>query len=165
MFNVQFNAGATREAIRRALAEMKDGRPMFEDIGEYMVTSTRERGLRGLSPDGTPWAPKKQSTLDRYKARGYGNLTRPLIGPSRRLLREVQRFVSNNGVTIGSALIYSGVMQGGAMKGAFGTDRRGRPIPWGTIPARPWLGISRDDEAAIVEIADEFAGRHLDSEG
>ena len=69
--------------------------------------------------------------------------------------------VSRNGVVIGSSLIYSGVMQSGAARGAFGRDRFGRPIPWGTIPARPWLGISREDGEAITEIADEYAGKVL----
>jgi len=161
-FNAQFNIGASREAIARAVAALEDATPLYEDIAEYMVDSTKQRMIEGVSPDGTPFAPKKQSTLDRYKARGYGGqaLTKPLylIG---RLRREIQRMVSRNGVVIGSSLIYSGVMQSGAARGAFGRDRFGRPIPWGTIPARPWLGISREDGEAITEIADEYAGKVL----
>src|SRR5690606_29220204 len=130
-FNVQFNAGATREAITRAIAAMENATPMFEDIAEYMVDATDQRFQKGVAPDGTPWAPKKQSTLDRYKARGYGgqSLTRPLhlIG---RLRRSTVRFANASSATIGSSVIYAGVMQGGAGKGAFGADRRGRPIPW-----------------------------------
>ena len=161
MFNVQFNVGATQVAIRRAIAELEDGTAMFTDIGEYMIDSTRKRGQQGVSPDGVAWAPKRQTTLDRYKARGYGNLTKPLVGPTRRLLREIQRYVSRNGVVVGSSLIYSGVMQSGAGKGAFGADRRGRPIPWGRIPARPWLGISQTDGVAIIDIADEHLEQSL----
>jgi phage gpG-like protein len=165
MFNVQFNVGASQAAIRRAVAELEDGTAMFEDIREYMIDSTRRRGQQGVTPDGKAWAPKRQSTLDRYKARGYGNLTKPLVGPTRRLLREIQGYVSKNGVVIGSSLIYSGVMQSGEGKGAFGNDRRGRPIPWGRIPAREWLGISQGDGAAIVDIAEEHLSLHLGDKG
>lgn len=155
MFEIQFNAGRSRQAIREAIEQLSDPTPMFRDIGEYMVDATRKRFVKGVAPDGTAWAAKSNTTLERYKQLGYGTLNRPLIGPGRRLSREIQQFVSNGGVVIGSSLIYAAVMQNGAAKGAFGTDKQGRSIPWGRIPARVWLGISRDDEAAIVDIADE----------
>lgn len=161
MFNMQFNIGRSQAAIRAAIDTLGDSTPMFQDIGEYMVEATRKRFVSGVAPDGTAWARKSQATLDRYKALGYGALRKPLIGPGKRLSREIQKFVSKNGVVVGSSLIYSGVMQNGAEKGAFGNDSRGRPIPWGRIPARPWLGIADADEIAIVEIADEHLGTML----
>lgn len=164
MFGVQFNAGRSRQAIREAIQQLGDMTPVFEDIGEYMIEATRQRFVKGQAPDGSSWAPKRQATLERYKRLGYGSLTRPLIGPSRSLSRLVQKFVSRDGVVIGSSLIYSGVMQDGAARGAFGNDRRGRPIPWGRIPARVWLGIGRDDETAIVEIVDEHLAGKLNAQ-
>lgn len=155
MFGVQFNAGATREAIRRAIDQLEDLTPLFQDVAEYMTEATRQRFISGTAPDGSKWPAKKQSTLDRYKRLGYGNLNRVLIGPGKRLSREIVSEATRGGAVIGSALIYSGVMQDGARRGAFGTNSRGRPIPWGNIPARVWLGISRDEEAEIVAIADE----------
>lgn len=161
MFGMQFNAGTTREALRKAMEQLGDMTPIYAEIGEYMVKATRQRFLKGQSPDGTAWAPKKASTLERYKRLGYGSLTRPLIGPGRALSRQIQRVVSKDAVVIGSSLIYAGVMQDGAAKGAFGADRRGRPIPWGRIPARAWLGISSEDEGAIVEIVEEHLAADL----
>lgn len=157
MLNAQFNAGTSREAIRKALDLMEDPTPMFQDMAEYLVDQHRQRFIRGVDPQGRPWAPKSAATLDRYKRLGYGSLSRPLIGPARRLSREILQFVSRDGVVIGSSLIYSRVMQEGAAKGEFGTDRRGRPIPWGRIPAREWLGLSAANNVALVEIADEHA--------
>lgn len=161
MFNIQFNVGRSRAALREAIDALEDPTPMFKDIGEYMVEATRQRFTKGVSPDGTAWAPKSAVTLERYQKLGYGNLRRPLIGPGKRLSREIQKFVSKGGVVVGSSLIYSGVMQNGAAKGAFGRDARGRPIPWGRIPARVWLGISDADEVAIVEITDEYLESNL----
>lgn len=156
MFNTQFNAGASRDAIRKALAQLEDMTPLYRDISEYMIEATRSRFRTGTAPDGTAWAKKKQSTLDRYKARGYGNLSRALIGPGRALSRQIIGRATKDGAVIGSALIYSQVMQDGARKGAFGKDRGGRPIPWGDIPARVWLGLSKADDQAIVEIAEDY---------
>jgi phage gpG-like protein len=161
MITTEFNTTAASEAIRNAMAQLKDATPLFQRISEYMIEETRERFVTGTAPDGTKWAPKKQSTLDRYKRLGYGNLPKTLIGPGKRLSREVVGAASRSGAVIGSALIYSRVMQEGAAKGAFGSDRRGRSIPWGRIPARVWLGISAADETAIIEIADEYVARSL----
>lgn len=160
-FNVQFNAGLSREALRRASDALEDMTPIYKDVGEYMVEATRKRFLAGEAPDGSKWAPKSAATLERYRRLGYGSLTRPLIGPSKSLSRQILQFVSGEGVTIGSNLIYSQVMQDGAAKGAFGRTSRGAPIPWGRIPARTWLGISKDDETAIIDIAEEHVEKAL----
>ncbi|MBV1917606.1 MAG: phage virion morphogenesis protein [Sphingomonadaceae bacterium] len=158
-----FNAEASKRALRRAADLLDDMTPVYQDIGEYMVEATRKRFQTGTAPDGTAWAPKSQATLDRYRRLGYGSLNRPLIGPSRSLSKQILRLVDKNSVTIGSNLIYSRVMQEGAAKGAFGSDSRGRPIPWGRIPARTWLGLSDADELAIVDIAEEYIETRLDT--
>lgn len=163
MFGVQFNAGESRAALRKAMAALTDMTPIFTDIGEYMIQATRDRFAKGQAPDGSAWAPKKASTIERYKRLGYGTLNRPLIGPGRALSRQIQRNVTKNYVEIGSSLIYAGVMQDGAAKGAFGADRHGRPIPWGRIPARTWLGLSAADDQAIVEIVEEHLAADLDA--
>lgn len=159
--NVEFNTGASRAAIREAISLLKDPTPLYQDVGEYMIEATRQRFIQGKAPDGTAWAPKSATTLERYKRLGYGTLSSPLIGAGKRLSREVFKYVSRDGVVIGSSLIYSGVMQHGAARGAFGADRHGRPLPWGRIPARVWLGISAEDETKIVAIADEHIGKTL----
>lgn len=162
MIGVQFNVGKTREALKAAIAQLQDMTPVYEDVADYMVEKTRLRFIEGKAPDGTQWAPKSEATLERYKRLGYGNLGKPLIGPLKALSRQVLSFVSRDGVVIGSAQIYARVMQEGAQKGAFGTDSRGRPVPWGRIPAREWLGISAQEGIDIVEIVEEHLGRTLD---
>lgn len=163
MLTVQFNSGRSRSAIQEAIRQLEDMTPVFSDIGEYMIGATRQRFVDGKAPDGSAWAPKRESTLERYRRLGYGSLTRPLIGPGRALSRQIQKIVAKTSVTVGSSLIYSGVQQDGAEKGAFGADRHGRPIPWGRIVARQWLGISKEDETAIVAIVDEHLQPTLSS--
>jgi len=46
-------------------------------------------------------------------------------------------------------MVYAAVHQFGAAQGAFGNTSRGSPIPWGDIPARPYLGLSDDDRQEI----------------
>ena len=155
MFDYELNGAAAKKALRDAMAQLDDMTPVYADIGEYLLEQRRARFRSGTGPDGKPWAPKKQSTLDRYKRLGYGTLNRPLIGPSKALSRQIQRIVSKDGVVIGSSLAYARTMQEGAAKGSFGSDARGNPLPWGNIPARPWLDLSGEEELEIVAIAEE----------
>lgn len=50
---------------------------------------------------------------------------------------------------------YAAAQQFGMKKGYAGANKRGSPIPWGDIPARPFLGISDHDRGMILdEISD-----------
>lgn len=155
MLRVQFNHAAASEAIKRAVAALESPQSMYDEIGEYLIDQRRVRFAAGVDAAGKPWAAKSEATLERYRRMGYGELSRPLIGPGRALSRQIKKFVSRDGVVIGSALAYSAVMQFGADKGAFGTDSRGRSLPWGKIPARPWIDLSDAEGRHIVTIADE----------
>lgn len=155
MIRIQFNADSVFKQLDRARAVLTDMTPVYQDIGEYMVKATRDRFPSGTAPDGTRWRAKAPATLKRYLRSGDGARPDPLIGPSGRLGKEITSSVSRDSVEIGSNLEYSAVMQFGAGKGAFGTNAIGRPIPWGNVPARPWLGISTADEAVIIDIIDE----------
>lgn len=155
MIRIRLGTERVAAALAAAKADIADMSDVYVDIGEYMVRSTKTRFGRSEAPDGTKWRAKSQATLDRYRKRGDGPRPLPLIGPSERLRDEVNYTAGAGSVEIGSALEYSGVMQEGAAKGAFGNDKRGRPTPWGDIPARVWLGLSRDDETNIIDIVDE----------
>jgi phage virion morphogenesis protein len=158
MIRIEFNASAVFDRLEQARTTLDDMTPIHQDIAEYMVKATRGRFRTSTAPDGTRWREKSPTTLAAYLRRGDGNRPKPLIGPSGRLGKEIASLVTRDAAEIGSALEYSGVMQDGAKKGAFGKTRTGRPVPWGDIPARVWLGISAEDERNILDIVDE----HLD---
>ena len=162
MIKLEFNASAVFDRLDQARASLDDMTPIFDRIAEYMVPATKKRFVSSTAPDGTRWRKKSPTTLAAYLARGDGNRPKPLIGPSGRLGKEIAQLVTRDSAEIGSALEYSGVMQDGAKKGAFGKGRNGRPVPWGDIPARVWLGISADDEKNILDIVDEHVGEAID---
>lgn len=165
MIKVEFKYQVIAEALGEVSRRLSDMTPIHQSIGEYVVEITKDRFKKGIDPDGNAWTPKKQATIDRYKERGDGNRPDPLIGPSRRLSSEIAQYADAQGVETGSALEYSGVMQNGAKQGAFGRDKRNHPLPWGDIPARVWLGLSDEDEAAIIDIADEHLEQAFLSSG
>ena len=129
---------------------------LFRDFGDYLVKSTTDRFPTGHAPDGSVWAPKSPATLAAYAARKDRVDRRPLFGPSGALSSTINYEAFNDRVEWGSPMIYAAVQQFGAGKGAFGQTSRGAPIPWGNIPARPFLGISPDDEAQLLDIVAEW---------
>ncbi|MDF0377688.1 phage virion morphogenesis protein [Methylophilus sp. YYY-1] len=133
-------------AVLAALGRLAEGaanpRPAFLAIGEDWVESTKRRFDTGTAPDGSQWAPNKPTTLARKK----GN--QPLVAGGT-LRDQIAYEADAEGVTIFSTKEYSATQQLGAEKGSFGRTKRNSPIPWGDIPARPYIGISPDDELMI----------------
>ena len=121
--------------------------PVMADIGEALLNSTRQRFSDQVSPEGEAWSPLSHVTKARKKRNKDKILTEE--GRLRRLL-SVQ--AGRDYVEVGSTRIYAGTHQFGARRGAYGTTRQGAPIPWGDIPARPFLGVSDADKKTILEI-------------
>lgn len=150
MYTVDFNDGFT-PVLDRLSAHLGDMTEVFQDLGELLVQQTKDRFPTGTAPDGSKWAPKSKATLAAYGARKSNRVDpRPLFGPTGRLSSEIFYQAAPHGVTWGSNMIYAAVMQFGAAKGAFGTAANGSPIPWGDIPARPYIGLSDEDRSAVT---------------
>jgi len=164
MYTLEFNDDETLRALDRLSDGLGDLSIMMQDVAEFLVTSTKDRFGEGTAPDGTPWAPKSQTTLDAYAARHDRVDARPLFGPSGMLSQRIFAETTADSVRWGSPMIYAAVMQFGAEQGEFGAfmgiDKRGRrhfhTIPWGDIPARPFLGLSETDRDGITAIANEY---------
>jgi phage gpG-like protein len=156
--------------LGEAASLLDDLTPVMNEIGEYMVEATRKRFAAGVGPDGVPWAPKSPATLDAARRNPLrGNDPRPLH--SLGILRDSTFYqAGHDHVEIGSNRIYAGVMQFGAEAGAFGAfvgkDKRGRDhfhsIPWGDIPARPFLGIDDTDSDFIVAAVSDWIRQAFD---
>lgn len=142
---------------------LTDLSPITAQIAEFLLETTLARFQQGVAPDGSPWAPKSPSTIAAYQARKQSISYRPLIGPTKSL-SSATNFATASGqdwARISSRAIQSAVMQLGARKGAFGTNKAGRPLPWGNIPARPFLGISAKDQASLVTLLEQMLGEPL----
>ncbi len=159
MLQIEINDTEVSAALARIAAAMTKLTPVMQDIGEALIESTKGRFATGVDPDGNPWAPKSPVTIEAYRARGDSVSFRPLIGPTRALSTTIHYLAGADRVEVGSSRIQAAVMQGGAAKGAFGRTARGAPIPWGRIPARPFIGLSDTDRTAIVDIVDEWLQR------
>lgn len=157
MYSFELNTDTLSPALTALAEAMSDMTPVMQDIGEYMIKATRERFPKGEAPDGSKWARKSPATLAAYGARKSNRVdARPLYGPTGLLSQQFSYAADPDGVEWGSNRIYAAVMQFGAGKGAFGTTSRGSAIPWGNIPARPFIGVSDEDETQIFSIISEY---------
>ncbi len=157
MLTIEINSTATEAALARLEGALDDPFPLMADLGELLARSTKQRFAEGVSPDGIRWAPKSQTTLERYGIRRSNRIDiRPLFGPSGALNSTIYPEASRDEVLVGSPMIYAAVQQFGAAKGAFGAMSNGSPIPWGNIPARPFLGVSAEDEVGIAETVEDY---------
>ncbi len=157
MFTVELKADTLNAGLVQLEGQIADWTPVMEQIGEYLVMSTKERFKKGESPEGAKWAPKSATTLARYGARKSNRVDiRPLFGPSGALNSQIFHEAGPTHVAVGSNLIYAAVQQFGAGKGQFGNMANGSPIPWGNIPARPFLGLAPEDETNILALVVDY---------
>ena len=163
MISLEVKGNDTALAFAELDRRLTDLSPIMAQIAEFLLDTTLARFQQGVAPDGSPWAPKSPSTIAAYQARKQAISYRPLIGPTKSL-SSATNFATASGqdwARISSRAIQSAVMQLGAKKGAFGANKAGRPIPWGDIPARPFLGTSAKDQAGLVTIFEQMLGAPL----
>lgn len=152
MINVEINiqTQALTDALRRLEGAARNPQPVLQHISDYLDLYTRMRFDSAKAPDGSPWADNSPVTIAR-KGRNE-----PLVGRSGDLRDTLRGDINGNTLVFGSDRPYAAVQQFGASKGQFGKTRRGGSIPWGDIPARPFLGLSKDDEDNITDIINEY---------
>lgn len=155
-FTVEFKDDEIRRALTELSALLSDLTPEMQEIGEILTESTKERFSSGTGPEGTAWAKKSQTTIDAYRTRGDPVSLKPLIGPTRTLSTTIHHMADRDSVAVGSSVIQAAVMQFGAAKAEFGPR-----TPWGDIPARPFLGLSPEDEGNISAVLVEAIGRAM----
>jgi phage virion morphogenesis protein len=140
-------------ALRRLLRRVGSPRPALSEMGSQLVKATRERFRRATGPTGTPWKSLSPATI----AKRRKGSSKPLIDTGT-LMRSIgYRLGSHSDLHVGTNHqlapdVTSAIHQLGGKAG------RGRKV---TIPARPFLGLSRDDRRMIVATVGAYLGAPL----
>ena len=126
---------------------------LMEGIGRLVQEQTRRRiEEEKTSPAGARWKANRAGTSTLYA--------------SGALSRSVDYIASEESVQVGSGIVYARIhQQGGTIrpkKGKALAFRAGNRMVFArlvNIPARPWLGLSADNQREIVETAEDWLER------
>lgn len=170
MITVEIDTAEVQAALDRVAAHLTDMSDLMNEIGMFLVASTEQRFKDGKDPQGNPWAARSPVTIRHYELTGqsFG----PVLHKTGDLGSSIHHQYDATSVSIGTNLIYSAVQQFGAARGSFDVwtgmvpidkknpDRGQRfhmmPIPWGNIPARPFIGLSAEDRTNILDTVEEW---------
>ena len=145
-------------------------RELLRAIGAGLADSARRRFSTQSGPDGTGW-PGLSPAYAEIRARPGS----PILVQTGALRESLTFMTRGHEVVVGSAMIYAGVHQFGAIIEAknapalafhLGDGRGGARlvrVRKVKIPARPFLGISPEDGVMIIETAADYVRRLLDA--
>lgn len=146
----------SEQALRRlgeAADRMEHAAPLFDRIGAMLVSSTQHRFERQADPEGNPWPKSIRAQLE-------GGRT---LFDSGTLFRDLTHEATDQGVAVGTNLIYAAIHQfGGTIRPVadealhFTIGGAEVFVKEVSIPQRAFLGLDADDEAAITELASQF---------
>lgn len=137
---VSLNWGGFDKALSKAGHKLGDTQALMESVGEALVSDTKKRFDAKKDPEGTPWKPSRRAL-----EKGGKTLTN-----SGRLRRSIDYAATSDKVMVGSNLAYARIHQLG------GKTRKGHKVD---MPARPYLGVSKEDMEEVREtMADFLAG-------
>lgn len=175
MLDVTIDVSNVGKALDELAERLGDMRVPLLDIGEYLQQSTDSRVRKQVGPDGSPWAPLSPRTLAKKK----GN---KVLRESGALLDTLRGQVSGDELQFGTDRPYGAIHQfggkiehaarsqrvyfkekGGVVGNRFVKKRQSNFAQWVShgartveMPARPYLGLSTEDETELLEIVGAY---------
>jgi len=116
--------------------------PLFADIGEHLLESTKQRFADQVDPDGLAWQPLKESTRERKEKNSD-----MILVEHGQLMDSFHAQASSSEAVVGSNDIRAASLH-------FGDDNR-------NIPARNILGLNAHDQDSILDLAEDFLHQAL----
>ncbi len=176
---LEFDAAGALAAINQAAQALGDPAPMFRDMGEYLLIAHDQRFASQTAPDGTPW----QALSPRYQRRKKKNQGKILVLDGH-LMNTLRYQASNDELLFGTNRKYGAIHHFGgdieiaarSQQAYFRQDGRSgevgnrfvnksrsnfaQRVTIGqhtiTIPARPFLGTSAQDNQELLAIATRY---------
>lgn len=151
---INLDTSELERVLHNAANHLTHTAPLMEDISRALLSETMMNFQFGGRP---AWAGLSPVTLAR-RAHGGG----AILQDSGILKKSINASHTDDTATIGSNLKYAPTHQFGAKQGEFGRSDRNTPLPWGDIPARPFIpmdkngDISYDGFLAVREVVNGY---------
>lgn len=149
---IDFDNADAVAAINRAVAACRDPQRVLGNIGEALVSSTKDRFAAETDPSGVPW----DALSPRYmKAKAHKYPGQPILRRENKLYESIVAQVDDDTLLVGTNATSRGYPYSQAMQ--FGAPAR-------NVPPRPFLGVSVDDEQTIARITLKYIRDAIDGE-
>lgn len=163
------------QRLRELMDALTRKTPMYDAIGDMMINWADENFRGQHAPNGTPWQVLTPATIRARMKRGRAQIS--ILRETGLLRGSLNHVASEQGVSVGSSSIYGAIHQfGGTIDKKAGSRwMAGRRFakrdkaPDGaevairahtiTIPARPYIGVSKDQEGIIAEEVEDWLTR------
>lgn len=171
LITLEHDIPAFQKKLARLAGKLGDTRPLKKAIGEHLLTATEDRFDTQTGPDGNKWQDVKPRTKKRKKHS-------KVLTEQGHLRGDINYQVTDDSLLLGVGIAYGAIHQlGGDIEqpARTGVVTHFKKVGKGqrfskakhadskrslnhkahtiTMPARPFLGISRADEIEIIEIA------------
>lgn len=144
-------------AFERLQQRLGNLAPVMRAISLDLVGVVEDAFAREADPvTGEPWDPLSPLTIARRQKQG--RWPGKILQQTGRLVASITPSHSGTEAAAGTNDERAGVLQFGAAAGAFGSTKGGRPIPFGDIPARPFLGLSDEGRQDILDLMARYLG-------
>ena len=188
---VEFTADTASPALKRLAGQLQGAgkEQLLGRFGEYLLTSTRERAKLQVDPDGNKWA-ALSPPYAREKAKKRPG--KPMLNFDFHMLGDRLSYqVDGDGLLVGTSAPYGAAHQFGhtfqraartqdvffSKRGIEQGDNRFRkkrhatfaqtvhvPEHQSVLPPRPFLGVSKEDEVELVDIAKDHLGQAFEGD-
>lgn len=143
---IKINDTGVEKELNRLLAKMKSPIGFYKNVGEHIQKVTPERFENEEAPDGSKWEGLSPVTI-KSRLRRNGNSPLTIYRETGDFFSSINYQASDDNFKWGSNDVRARIFQLGGETG------RGNSV---TLPARPYIGLSSDDENEVLEIAKDW---------
>ena len=138
MISVTVDDAQVLSLLRQISQRCSNMQPAMAEVGQELAERVRQGFTNSTSPYGQTWSALSAVTQAMRKGERAGG--QPLLH-NRFLNNSISSSATASTATIGTNLVYAGTHQYGAKQGQYGKTKRNGPVPYGNVPARPFLPI------------------------
>lgn len=148
------NADKVRDILHGVSESLNgtDRLTILRKVGAIYLKETEDRFENQHDVNRKRWKPLTQRTIARKKRKGSIYAPNHIGVFSGKLASSIKMRFEGDSVFIGSDQVYAKTFHYSVKKGAFGTNSMGRPIPFGDIPARTFVGRNNRTDTKVINM-------------
>ncbi|MDN3211644.1 phage virion morphogenesis protein [Haemophilus sp. SZY H51] len=150
MIKITLNDIQAAAKLHSIAQQLQHPRKLYGVLGETLKKIHAERFKQEVDPQGNGWQPLSAKTLARKQKKGKST---KILRQDGYLSDRTAYNYNDKNVEFGSDAKYARLHQFGGKAG------RGKKV---TIPKRPWLGVSQQDEQKLLRKATALLQRQID---